>query len=112
LDAIEALLPRPGRSRPERRDRYAEEEYDGLGPYDLGDLLDWQMHVVALPTQKRSAHRELSDAEIGRWDARVDGRAAAHGVSLVEEPAPEVRPWGFWMDIEGARVWTHNAMVG
>jgi hypothetical protein len=112
LAAVEALLPKSGRSRRERRDRYAEEGYDGLGPYELGDLLDWQMHDVPLPKPERSGHREFSDAEIARWDARVDAWAAAHGVSLQDEPAPEIRPCGVWIEIDGARVWTDDVGLG
>jgi hypothetical protein len=112
LEAIEAALPKPGWSRTERRDRYADEAYDGLGSYELGDLLDWQMYDVPLPKPERSGHREMSEAEIAGWDARVDAWAAAHGLSLQDEPAPEIRPWGFWLEVDGARVWTDDPVLG
>ncbi|MGH7578128.1 MAG: hypothetical protein ACREM1_23805 [Longimicrobiales bacterium] len=72
----------------DRRNRYKNEPYDGLGPHDLGDLLDWQMHGAELPEPERSAHCELSDVEIARWDARVDRWVRAHGGSLDDELAP------------------------
>lgn len=108
LAAIDALIPshRPPTADP--RYRYEHEPYDGLGPYELGDLLDWQMYGVELPEPERSGHRELSDAEIARWDARVDAWAEAHGASLADEPAPEIHAWGYWMEIDGARVWTDD----
>jgi hypothetical protein len=106
------MLSKVGRSRAERPDRYADEAYDGLGAYELGDLLDWQMHDVPLPKPERSGHRELGDAEIARWDARVDAWAAARGVSIREEPAAEIRPWGFWMEVDEVRVWTDDALPG
>ena len=90
------------------RDRYRHEPYDGLGAHELGDILDWQMHGVPLPDLERCEYREMSDEEIARWDARVDAWAAGRGVSLADEPAPELQPWGYWMEIAGARVWTDN----
>lgn len=90
------------------RDRYQDEPYDGLGPHHLGDILDWQMYGTPLPKPERSEHREMTDAEIARWDARVDAWAKARGVSLADEPTPELRPWGYWMEIAGARVWTDD----
>ncbi len=90
------------------RDRYQHEQYDGLGAYDLGDILDWQMYGIELPQPERSEHRELSDAEIARWDVRVDGWAKAQGFSLTDEPAAEIQPWGYWMDIDGVKVWTDD----
>ena len=92
----------------DHRNRYQHEEYDGLGVHDLGDLLDWQMHGIELPKPERSSHRELSDAEIARWDARVDAWAKARGLSLADEPTPELQPWGYWMEIDGAMVWTDD----
>lgn len=109
--ALDALLPQPGRSPAKCRDRYADEGYDGLGPHDLGDILDWQMHGTPLPEPELSRHRELSDAEIARWDARVDAWAAAHGMSLAEGTAPEIRPWGYAMEVEGATVWTDDLLL-
>ncbi len=53
-------------------------------------------------------HREFSDAEIRRWDARVDAWVAAHGGSLQDEAAPEIQPWGYAVRIEGALVWTDD----
>jgi hypothetical protein len=85
-----------------------EDGYDGLGPWDLLDLLDAQATGVELPEPERSVHREFSDAEIRRWDARVDAWAAAHGGSLQDEAAPEIQPWGYAMEIEGALVWTDD----
>jgi hypothetical protein len=106
--ALDALLP-PIRRRELRdpRNLHAEEEYDGLGPYDLLDLVDAQYGAV-LPKPERSEHRELSDAEIARWDARVDAWAEAHGLSLAGEPTPEIRPWDYAVVIEGALVWTDD----
>lgn len=52
--------------------------------------------------------RELADAEIRRWDARVDAWVKAHGGSLADHPAPEIQPWGYAMRIEGALVWTDD----
>jgi hypothetical protein len=110
--AVEALLP-PLRRRDltDPRRRYAQEEYDGLGPYDLLDLLDAQRTGVELPRPERSSHRELSDAEIARWDARVDAWAEAHGLSLADEPAPEIQPWGYAVEIDGALVWTYDLVL-
>ena len=109
--AIDAALPQLRRRATDLRTRYAPEEYDGLGPYDLQDLLDAQQTGVELPKPDRSVHRELSDAEIARWDARVDAWAAAHGRTLADEPAPEIRPWGYAMEIEGATVWTDDLVL-
>lgn len=108
LAAIDALVPTYRPAEPDRRTRYEHEPYDGLGPHDLSDLVDWQMYGVELPEPERSAHRELSDAEIARWDARVDAWAKAHGASVADEPAPELQPWGYWMEIDRARVWTDD----
>jgi hypothetical protein len=90
------------------RDRYRHEPYDGLGAHELSDILDWQRYGIPLPEVERSEHREMSDEEIARWDARVDTWAAARGVSLADELAPELQPWGYWMEIAGARVWTDD----
>lgn len=105
--AVDALLP-PARRRRETdpRNRHEHDGYDGLGAYDLADLLEWQMHDVALPAMEGSAHREMTDAEIARWDARVDAWVEAHGLSLREEPAAEIQPWGYYVEVDGARVWT------
>lgn len=73
----------------DRRGRYAQEPYDGLGSHDLSDLLEWQMHGVELPRPERSTHQELTDAEIARWDAQVDAWARKRGVNLAAEPATE-----------------------
>jgi len=106
--ALDASLPRlRGRQEP-TDDRFADEACDGLGPYEPGDLLDWQMHAVELPEPERSGHRELSDSEIARWDARVDAWAVARGFRLASAPAPEILPWGYAMEIEGALVWTED----
>jgi hypothetical protein len=65
-------------------DRFADEAYDGLGPYELNDLLDWQMYAVELPAPERSGHRELSDAQIARWagggNTAAGVRAGSRGV--------------------------------
>lgn len=90
------------------RDRYPHEPYDGLGPHELGDILDWQRYGIPLPEPERAAHRELSDEEIARWDERVDAWAEARGVGLAGEPSPELRPWGYWMEVGGAKVWTDD----
>lgn len=88
IDAkIPAFQYRPADT--DRRARYAEEPYDGLGSHDLSDLLDWQMHGVELPQPERSTHRELTDAEIACWDTQVDAWARKRGVNLAAEPAPE-----------------------
>lgn len=108
LDAIDALVPAYRPPPSDHRNPYESEPYDGLGPYDLGDLLDWQMHGAELPEPERSGHCELSDTEIARWDARVDRWVRAHGGSLDDEPTPELQPWGYWMEIDGARVWTDD----
>lgn len=101
---IDAYAPcyRPGDVDP--RTRYQHEPYDGLGGYDLGDVLDWQRYGTPLPKPERSEHRELTDEQIARWDARVDAWAKARGVSLADEPTPELQPWGDWMEIGGARI--------
>lgn len=109
--ALDRLMPRLGRTTKDARDRRTDEEYDGLGAYELIDLLEWQMHNVPLPKPERSGHRELSDAEIARWDARVEAWAEAHGLSLADRPAAEIRPWGYWMEIDGARVWTDDLVL-
>jgi hypothetical protein len=108
IAAIDSAIPsyRPAVADP--RDRFQHEAYDGLGTYELGDLLDWQMYGVELPEPERSTHRELSDAEIARWDAQVDAWAKAHGLSLADEPEPELQPWGYSMEIAGAMVWTDD----
>jgi hypothetical protein len=90
------------------RSRYELEEYDGLGAHDLGDIVDWHMYGIELPDPEKSMHREFSDAEVARWDSRVDRWAEAHGVSLSDEPAPELHPWGYWLEIDGAMVWTDD----
>ena len=108
LAAIDAMLPPFRRRETDPRNRHAEEEYDGLGAYDLNDLIDWQMYDVELPQPEGSVHRELSDAEIARWDARVEAWARAQGVSLAEQPAPEIQPWGYAMEIDGVLVWTDD----
>lgn len=90
------------------RNRYLHEQYDGLGGHELSDLLDWQMYGTPLPEPERSEHREMSDDEIARWDARVDALAESQGVSLADEPAPELQPWGYWMEMDGARIWTDD----
>jgi hypothetical protein len=106
--ALDATLPRPGRSTAVRSRPADEDGYDGLGPWDLQDLLDAQATGVELPEPERSVHREFSDAEIRRWDARVDAWAEAHGAHLQDEPAPEIQPWGYAVRIEGALVWTDD----
>jgi hypothetical protein len=108
---MDAPLPRLSRSATDRRNRHSHDEYDGLGAYELIDLLDWQMHDVELPRPERPEHREMADAEIARWDARVDAWAEAHGLSLAEEPATEIRPWGYAMEIDGATVWTDDLVL-
>ena len=64
-----------------------EDGYDGLGAYALEDQVAWERDGVELPEPEQSGHRELSDAEIARWDARVDAWAEARGFSLADEPA-------------------------
>ena len=108
LAALDARLPRLGRSPAVRSRPTDEDGYDGLGPHDLQDLLDAQATGVELPEPERSLHREFSDAEIRRWDARVDAWAEAHGQSLADAPAAEIQPWGYAMEIEGALVWTDD----
>ncbi|HUE97070.1 MAG TPA: hypothetical protein VMN39_10440 [Longimicrobiaceae bacterium] len=90
------------------RDRYRHEPYDGLGSHELSDILDWQMHGIPLPKPERSEHRELSDDEIAGWDARVDAWAEERGVRLADDPAPEIQPWGYVMDVAGARIRTDD----
>jgi hypothetical protein len=68
------------------------------------------MYGIDLPLPERSEHRELSDAKIARWDARVDAWAKAQGVRLTDEPAPDLQRWGFWMEIAGAMVWTDDVV--
>src|SRR5690606_22421275 len=77
------LTPRVVRET-DGRDRYQHEPYDGLGTHELGDILDWQMYGIPLPEPERSEHREFSDEEIARWDARVDAWAEARGVRLAD----------------------------
>jgi len=89
-------------------DRFADEAYDGLGIYRLCDLLDGQRYGVELPDPEGSGHRELSGAQIARWDARVDAWAAARGLGLAPESAAEIRSWGYAMEIEGVLVWTDD----
>lgn len=110
--AVDALLP-PARRRRETdpRARHAHGEYDGLGAYELIDLLDWQMHGARLPRPERPMHREMTEAEIARWDARVDAWAAAHGLRFREEPTAEIQPWGYYVDVDGARVWTDDVVL-
>jgi hypothetical protein len=109
--AVDALLP-PVRRRELRdpRDLRTHEEYDGFGPYGLSDLVDAQTGAE-LPTPERSAHREFSDEDIAAWDARVDAWAEAHGFCLAEEPAPEIQPWGYAVEIAGALVWTDDLVL-
>lgn len=109
--AIDTTLPRFRRAETDPRNRHAHEEYDGLGAYDLEDLLDWQMHDVELPQPEGSAHREMTDAEIASWDARVDAWVEAHGLSFREEPAAEIQPWGYCVEVDGARVWTDDVVL-
>ena len=109
--ALDRGMPRLGRTTKDARDRLTDEEYDGLGAYELTDLLEWQMHDVPLPKPERSGHRELSDAEIARWDARVEAWAEAHGIRLADDPAAEIRPWGYWVEIDGVRVWTDDLVL-
>ena len=88
---IDAYLPRYQPRDTDPRTRYQHEPYDGLGGYDLGDVLDWQRFGTPLPMLERSEHRELTDAEIAQWDARVDAWAKARGI-----------------DLSGARTWTDH----
>lgn len=106
--AREAGMPRLGRRVRERADRYAGEPYDGLGAWTLEEHVAWERDGVALPEPERSMHRELTEAEIAAWDARVDRWAAARGVSLAPEPAEEIRPWGWALEVDGALVWTDD----
>ncbi len=108
MAAFDRMFPRYVPANADRRSRYQHDGYDGLGAHDLSDILDWQMYDVELPAPERSAHREFSDHEIARWDARVDRWAEAYGASLTDAPAPELQPWGYWMEIDGARVWTDD----
>lgn len=111
IAAIDALLPTlTRRELRDPRDLQTSEEFDGFGPYDLSDLLDAQ-YGAELPTVERSSHRELSDAQIARWDAQVDAWAEAHGSSLAEEPAKEIQPWGYALEIDGALVWTDDLVL-
>ena len=105
---LDRALPTLGRRERESGGRYEYEAYDGLGPYALEDLVAWERDGVDLPEPEHSLHRELSDAEIARWDARVDAWAEAHGLSLADEPAPEILPWGYAVQIDGATVWTDD----
>jgi hypothetical protein len=106
--ALDATLPRLGRRNRGEVARYEEDGYDGLGAYALEDLVAWERDGVVLPKPERSGHRELSDAQIAAWDARVDAWAAARGFSLAAEPATEIQPWGYAMEVEGALVWTDD----
>jgi hypothetical protein len=109
--AMDALLPAVcHRELKDPRDLRTTEEYDGFGPYDLIDLMDAQTGAE-LPTPERSSHREFTDAEIAAWDARVDAWAEAHGCRLAEEPAPEIQPWGYGVEIDGALVWTDDLVL-
>ena len=108
LADVESCLPEYQPRDVDARDRYRHEEYDGLGAYDLDDLLDWQMYGADLPEPERPQHRAASVAEIERWDARVDDWAEAHGRCLTDPPSPEIRPWGYAMEIAGALVWTDD----
>jgi hypothetical protein len=38
----------------------------------------------------------------------VDAWTAVRGFSLAPEPAAEIRPWGYAVEIEGALVWTDD----
>lgn len=109
--AIDAMLPRCRRAETDPRNRQSHDEYDGLGACELVDLLDWQMHDVELPRPERPEHREMTDAEIAIWDARVDAWVEAHGLSLAEEPAPEIQPWGYAVEVDGAMVWTDDLVL-
>jgi hypothetical protein len=106
--AIDRRIPRYRPPETETRSLYAHESYDGLGGYELRDLLDWQRYGTDLPELERSGERRMSDAEVARWDAEVDAWAEARGFSLADEPAPEIHPWGYWMEIDGAMVWTDD----
>jgi hypothetical protein len=108
-EAPEAGMPaRLGRRVRGTAGRYEDEAYDGLGPYALEDLVAWERDGVELPAPERSLHQELTEAQIAAWDARVEAWAAARGFSLALEPAAEIRPWGYAMEIEGALVWTDD----
>ena len=106
---LDLPMPRTGQTPADPRSWHALDGYDGLGAYELIDLLEWQMYDVPLPKPERPSHREWTDAEIARWDARVDAWAAAHGLRLTDAPAAEIQPWGYWLEIDGARVWTDDA---
>lgn len=106
--AIDALVPRYQRRDMDGRSSYSHEGYDGLAGHDPSDLLDWQRFGSPLPELEGSGHRELSDSEIAAWDAQVDAWAEAHGVSLVNEPVPDIHPWGYFMEIDGAMLWTDD----
>lgn len=106
--ALDFQMPRYQPRDTDSRNRYQHEQYDGIGAHDLADLLDWQMYGIELPQPERSQHREMSDAEIERWDARIDAWAKAQGISLADKPAPEIQPWGYSMEIDGAMVWTDD----
>src|SRR5690606_1114190 len=77
--ALDAYVPGYQPRNADPRTRYQHEPYDGLGGHDLSDVLDWQRYGTPLPRPERSEHRELSDEEIARWDARVDAWAKAQG---------------------------------
>lgn len=109
--AIGPQLPRVRRRElRDPRDLRTTEAYDGFGPYELIDLVDAQ-NGAELPTLERSAHRELTDAEIAAWDARVDAWAERRGVRLVAEPAAEIKPWGYAVEVDGALVWTDDLVL-
>ena len=110
--AVDALLP-PLRRRElgDSRDLRTSEEYDGFGPYDISEVVDAQQSGVELPEPERSSHREFTETEITHWNAQVDAWAEARGVRLAEEPAQEIRPWGYAMDIDGALVWTDDLVL-
>jgi hypothetical protein len=80
----------------------------GIRPSQLRSVSWCELLDVALPTPERSVHREFSDDEMAQWDARVNHWAEAHGANLTDTPAPALRPWGYWMEIDGARVWTDD----
>jgi hypothetical protein len=109
--ALDALLPTLRRREiRDPRDLHSLEEYDGFGPYDLDDLINAQ-NGGELPLVERSSHQEISEEEISAWDARVDAWAEARGLCLADDPAPEVQPWGYAMEIDGALVWTDDLLL-
>lgn len=106
--AIDTLIPRYEPRGTDSRTSCTPDEYDGLAGHDVRDLLEWQRFGTHLPPLEGSAHRELSAAEIARWDAQVDAWARVHGSSLAEEPDQDIQPWGYWMEVDGAMVWTDD----